>query len=82
LWVDGTTEIVDSSYQRNQPFAFPIGSGQVIVGLDQGVVGMRVRGLRELVIPPEMAYGDRGYPPAIPERATIVMRVELLELAP
>ena len=82
LRVEGETEIIDSSYERNQPFTFVIGAGRVIQGLDQGVVGMRVRGLRELVIPPDMAYGDRGYPPLIPARATLRMRVELLDLSP
>ena len=67
----------DSSKGRG-PFAFALGSGQVIKGWDQGVVGMKVGGKRKLTIPPELGYGMRGYPGVIPAQATLVFEVELL----
>lgn len=78
--VEGSSDIIDSSWDRQQAFAFRIGSGVVIKGLDLGIVGMRVHGLRLMVIPPELAYGERGYPPVLPPNATLVIRVELLDL--
>jgi len=80
--IAGSDTTIDSSYERDQPFSFRIGAGLVIRGLDLGIIGMRVHGIRQLTIPPEMAYGERGFPPVLPPNATLVMKVELLGLAP
>ncbi len=68
----------DSSYDRRQPFSFILGGGQVILGWDQGLVGMKVGGKRKLTIPPALAYGERGVPGAIPVNSILVFEVELL----
>jgi peptidylprolyl isomerase len=70
----------DSSWSRDEPFPFTLGAGQVIAGWDQGVEGMKVGGRRELVIPPELAYGESGYPPAIAPNETLVFVIDLLEV--
>ena len=69
----------DSSRDRGQPLSFPLGAGRVIRGWEQGIPGMKVGGTRRLVIPPEMAYGDKGVGRGlIPPNATLLFEVELL----
>uniref|UniRef100_UPI00358DED63 peptidyl-prolyl cis-trans isomerase FKBP2 n=1 Tax=Myxine glutinosa TaxID=7769 RepID=UPI00358DED63 len=75
---DGTE--FDSSVPRKQPFVFTLGTGQVIKGWDQGLLGMCEGEKRKLVIPSDLGYGDHGAPPKIPGGATLVFEVELLKI--
>jgi len=75
-----TGEEFDASYNRGTPFTFPLGGGRVIAGWDQGVQGMRVGGRRELIIPPQLGYGDRGAGGVIAPGETLIFVVDLLEL--
>jgi peptidylprolyl isomerase len=79
-WLLENGDKFDSSLDRGKPFVFTLGQGYVIRGWDEGVAGMRVGGKRQLVIPPDMAYGERGAGRLIPPGATLVFDVELLEL--
>jgi FKBP-type peptidyl-prolyl cis-trans isomerase len=75
-----TGEQFDASWDRGQPFSFPLGQGQVIQGWDQGVKGMKVGGRRELVIPPELAYGAQSPGPGIGPNETLVFVVDLTRI--
>jgi FKBP-type peptidyl-prolyl cis-trans isomerase FkpA len=70
----------DSSVDRGEAFSFTLGKGMVIKGWDEGVAGMKIGGKRKLVIPPKLAYGERGRPPVIPENAELTFEVELLKV--
>jgi peptidylprolyl isomerase len=70
----------DASWDRGQPFPFQLGAGQVIPGWDKGIVGMRVGGRRELIIPPNLAYGAQGQPPTIKPNSTLVFVVDLISV--
>jgi FKBP-type peptidyl-prolyl cis-trans isomerase len=78
-WLQSNGQKFDSSVDRGQPFAFPLGGGRVIKGWDEGVQGMKVGEKRQLIIPAKLAYGERGVGP-IPANAILVFDVQLLEL--
>ncbi|MGZ5357079.1 MAG: FKBP-type peptidyl-prolyl cis-trans isomerase, partial [Solirubrobacterales bacterium] len=73
-------EEFDASFDTGQPFEFQLGAGNVIPGWDQGVEGMKVGGRRQLIIPPELAYGAQGSPPDIPPNSTLVFVIDLLSV--
>ena len=75
-----TGEEFDASYNRGAPLDFPLGAGRVIRGWDQGVAGMRVGGRRRLVIPPHLAYGDRGAGGVIAPGETLIFVVDLVDV--
>jgi FKBP-type peptidyl-prolyl cis-trans isomerase len=77
---DGTQ--FDSSLNRGTPFTFTLGQGSVIPGWDEGLATMKVGGKRQLVIPPDLAYGDQGSGGTITPGATLIFEVELLEIQP
>ena len=72
--------VFDSSASHGTPFTFTLGAGQVIKGWDQGLVGMKVGGTRQLTIPPDLGYGAAGSPPTIPGNATLIFSIQLLSV--
>jgi peptidylprolyl isomerase len=80
-WLEDGTQF-DSSIDRGQPFTFVLGQGNVIPGWDEGVATMKVGGKRQLVVPPDLGYGESGAGGVIPPNATLIFEVELLDVQP
>ncbi|MFI5144194.1 MAG: FKBP-type peptidyl-prolyl cis-trans isomerase [Ignavibacteria bacterium] len=85
VWVQYTGKLedgkkFDSSYDRNAPLGFTLGASQVIKGWDEGIAGMKIGGKRKLIIPPNLAYGEVGYPNLIPPNSTLYFDVELVNI--
>ena len=78
-WLAGGRKF-DSSRDRGEAFEFALAAGEVIAGWDEGVRGMKVGGLRRLVVPPHLGYGERGAGDAVPPNATLVFDIELLSV--
>lgn len=78
-WLDDGT-MFDSTRAKGKPFGFPLGSGQVIKGWDEGVRGMKVGGKRRLIVPPALGYGEKGVPPIVPPNARLVFDIELINI--
>jgi FKBP-type peptidyl-prolyl cis-trans isomerase FkpA len=73
-------KLFDSSIPRNKPFTIKLGAKKVIAGWEEGIQGMKVGGKRRLTIPPDLAYGENGYPNVIPPQATLIFDIELLSV--
>ena len=71
---------IESSWERNEPLTFTLGSNAVIPGWEQGVEGMKAGGRRELIIPPELAYGSAGAPPVIKPNSTLIFVVDMVTI--
>jgi peptidylprolyl isomerase len=78
-WLEDGT-LFDSSVTRGEPFSLTLGAGGVIPGWEEGLVGMKVGGKRQLIIPPDLAYGEAGAGGVIPPNATLIFDIELLEI--
>ncbi len=78
-WLDDGTKF-DSTRDRGKPFGFPLGSGQVIRGWDEGVRGMKAGGKRRLIVPSALGYGEKGVPPIVPPNARLIFDVELVRV--
>ena len=81
VWLS-TGKKVDSSVGTGHPYEFMLGAGQVIKGWDEGIAGMKVGGKRQLHIPPDLAYGAAGKPPAVPANSTLIFDVRLVDVKP